>query len=44
MSHCRDAGDSLDAMLKRADAALYRAKDAGRARTLDTSFGVLQAA
>ena len=32
------------AMLKRADAALYRAKDAGRARTLDTSFGVLQAA
>jgi len=28
-------GDTLVAMLRRADAALYRAKDAGRARTLD---------
>ena len=44
VSHWHDGQDSLDAMLKRADAALYRAKDAGRARTLDTSFGVLLAA
>jgi diguanylate cyclase (GGDEF)-like protein len=43
-SRCRGAGDSLEAMLARADAALYRAKDGGRARTLDTAFGELLAA
>ncbi len=44
VSRCRGGPDSLDAMLRRADAALYRAKDAGRDRTLDTGFGVLQVA
>jgi len=36
--------DSLVAMLRRADAALYRAKDAGRARTLDEVRGEWQPA
>lgn len=44
LSRCRGGPDSLEAMLRRADAALYRAKDAGRDRTLDTGFGLLQAA
>jgi diguanylate cyclase (GGDEF)-like protein len=44
LSRCRGGPDSLESMLRRADAALYRAKDAGRDRTLDTGFGLLQAA
>lgn len=44
VSRCRGGPDSLELMLRRADAALYRAKDAGRDRTLDTGFGLLQAA
>lgn len=44
VSRCRGGPDSLDAMLRRADAALYRAKDAGRDCTLDTGFGLLRAA
>jgi diguanylate cyclase len=43
VSRCRGGPDSLEAMLRRADAELYRAKDAGRDRTLDTGFGLLQA-
>lgn len=43
VSRCRGGPDSLEAMLRRADAALYRAKDGGRDRTLDTGFGLLQA-
>jgi len=43
VSRCRGGPDSLEAMLRRADAALYRAKDAGRDQTLDTGFGLLQA-
>ncbi len=43
VSRCRGGPDTLEAMLRRADAALYRAKDGGRDRTLDTGFGLLQA-
>lgn len=43
VSRCRGGPDTLEAMLRRADAALYRAKDGGSNRTLDTGFGPLQA-